>query len=53
MPIAEGTAYALVAKPHVRSTFKSARELISATQEYPLRSLEFARLQQEVAKDFH
>ena len=53
MPLAEGTAYALVAKPQVKSTYKSARELISATQGYPLRSLEFARLQQEVAKDFH
>ena len=53
MPIEENTAYALVAKQEVKSKFKSVHELISSTQEYPLRSLEFARLQVEVAKDFH
>jgi c-di-AMP phosphodiesterase-like protein len=53
VPISEESAFILLVKPEHKTKYKNTDTLIKVTQNYPLKNLDFAVLQQHIANHFH
>lgn len=49
-PISEESAYSLIVKPGIKAIYKDTKSIMEKSQAYPLKSLDFTKLQQELAK---
>ena len=52
MPITEDTAYILMGRPKIKTMYKSTKDIMNKLNNWPYSNLDFATVQQDLARNF-